>query len=1147
MLQVREQKLLEQRRLGERRERGVLRVKVYHRAYKVPDSPVMQPISALLSQPDPIDHQRSSSQPAPATRIQSKAAATAHQRHHHHDHDQTKPANGPHVISSIIASFQDVAPPMIPASDTQPSRTYGAYSSYHFISSSASRSAPPTPSPKLRRSVSLGVDTGASGTRIEEEDEDSHRDGQEQGQDEAAEFPVVRTSRRPSGKSPHTSSPSSPSRPKAHWLPATRNSKSTLSLNGLDIARPKLGRSSSRLSVESWARRLSTSQVSLESSIASLSPTKATSRRSSKDTLKPREVLQPRESLEPKGTPKTRETLKPRTGRQGRLAALIIDPTLDEPTKAVPIAAAPSPRTPTLARTSPTGRLYLDDTSESEVVGARHISAPRTEENARAAVAQSSSFVNKTQTAGRKSSTSQRNPIADAIPLRVSSLNRTTPPRQHTTKSGRMDKGKRAAATPVRNGATTPASVQSPQSDTFDDLFGGLDERDTTVKRIIELKQKKEDRLKKEYAAAERDNDFNYKLLPNSSTDVKPSGTSRSDRQNSMPKAASRVTGREAGARKAHQVLGLNGASKSAQPSTTALSDYRPLGRKVNPELIKQLPPNSSNERPASAQTPGSVDAASTSRRTLPFSDARATNSVQATQHSGEALTNRTATTTTRLRLLDGIDLEPSDLTPPSTSHSTRSRLSRSNSNNLDRWSRSDLSVQAEGLNQGRRKSMSDARNEVLVEETIQERRNSVTASVEGYLGAPRLNQKIRSLHSGRLISFSEVGDPAGAAVIVCVGMGLTRYVTAFYDELAATLGLRLITLDRPGVGESEPYPERERVGPLSWPDDVVAVTQHLKISQFSVLAHSAGAIYALATALILPHCIRGKVQLLAPWIPPSQFDTFGLKDLSPDATPVGALPRSQRLLRVLPIPFLKAANGGLFSPSSLKPSSVRSSPSPSPSPGRDTPRGGKPKRRPDPVRRESMILMDQVLPEKPVNTMFPLPEIVEDDLPGKPSMPSLNLTATATPTDPDLAFVAEAMDAAEHSARERRTAYSSLLTERTWTLATRNSNPAVDLLVCLERNRDIGFRYVDIQRQIVITHGSEDKRVPVENIRWIGEQINRRAATNWSPDAKQEFRERGGCEVRVLPGEGHGLMASPGVMADVLTEIGREWTATKW
>lgn len=94
---------------------------------------------------------------------------------------------------------------------------------------------------------------------------------------------------------------------------------------------------------------------------------------------------------------------------------------------------------------------------------------------------------------------------------------------------------------------------------------------------------------------------------------------------------------------------------------------------------------------------------------------------------------------------------------------------------------------------------------------------DSIDDSVAAYMRSPRLSQKIRHPQTGRIISFSEVGDSEGSAVFCCVGMGLTRFITAFYDELALTLKLRLITPDRPGVGDSEPYTDGTAT-PLSWP-----------------------------------------------------------------------------------------------------------------------------------------------------------------------------------------------------------------------------------------------------------------------------------------------------------------------------------------
>lgn len=101
---------------------------------------------------------------------------------------------------------------------------------------------------------------------------------------------------------------------------------------------------------------------------------------------------------------------------------------------------------------------------------------------------------------------------------------------------------------------------------------------------------------------------------------------------------------------------------------------------------------------------------------------------------------------------------------------------------------------------------------------------DSIDDAVDSYLCSPRLTQKIKHPQTGRVICFSEVGDSEGSAVFCCVGMGLTRYITAFYDELALTLKLRLITPDRPGVGESDPYPDGSTT-PLSWPGEFARVT----------------------------------------------------------------------------------------------------------------------------------------------------------------------------------------------------------------------------------------------------------------------------------------------------------------------------------
>ncbi|RKF44297.1 putative alpha beta hydrolase fold-containing protein [Golovinomyces cichoracearum] len=365
----------------------------------------------------------------------------------------------------------------------------------------------------------------------------------------------------------------------------------------------------------------------------------------------------------------------------------------------------------------------------------------------------------------------------------------------------------------------------------------------------------------------------------------------------------------------------------------------------------------------------------------------------------------------------------------------------------------------------------------------------SIDEAVEAYLCAPRLSQKIKHPQTGRVISFSEVGDSEGFAVFCCVGMGLTRYVTAFYDELASTLKLRLITPDRPGVGDSQSYNDGTAT-PLSWPDDVYAICQSLKITKFSLLAHSAGAIYALATALRMPHHIRGRIHLLAPWIPPSQMNAVGGQVCLP---PNNSLPTSQRILRVLPTPILKAANSSFISATS---NSLTSS----------LPKQRKIKRT---STGNSVVTSVGKENTRHSSLMF--------------------LDSFSSPTDhiddSHLRSEAAILVAAANSlaVKERQMTYQSRLTQAIWDLATQGANPAIDLLICLERRHTIGFRYVDITRAVVIYHGSKDTRVPVENVLWMGKTMRR-------------------CDVRVLEGEGHSLMASASIMSCVLTEIAKEW-----
>ena len=134
------------------------------------------------------------------------------------------------------------------------------------------------------------------------------------------------------------------------------------------------------------------------------------------------------------------------------------------------------------------------------------------------------------------------------------------------------------------------------------------------------------------------------------------------------------------------------------------------------------------------------------------------------------------------------------------------------------------------------RRSPSDSAAPVSTGEERPSSADSIDIAVCDYILSPKLTQRVFHPTSGRAIAFSEVGDPKGYVVLCCLGMGLTRYLMAFYDELARSLRLRLITLDRPGVGESGPYVD-ESGTPLSWPGEYYLLDMLSRIFMGSLTA----------------------------------------------------------------------------------------------------------------------------------------------------------------------------------------------------------------------------------------------------------------------------------------------------------------------
>jgi len=114
--------------------------------------------------------------------------------------------------------------------------------------------------------------------------------------------------------------------------------------------------------------------------------------------------------------------------------------------------------------------------------------------------------------------------------------------------------------------------------------------------------------------------------------------------------------------------------------------------------------------------------------------------------------------------------------------------------------------------------------------------------------GAP--GTEVLKLHDGRSLAYTERGDPRGVPIIHQHGMPGSRLDHEADDEFYRSLGVRVITPDRPGYGMSDSHPHRRL---LDWPADVVELADLLAIKRFGITALSGGGIYALACAAAIP------------------------------------------------------------------------------------------------------------------------------------------------------------------------------------------------------------------------------------------------------------------------------------------------------
>lgn len=149
----------------------------------------------------------------------------------------------------------------------------------------------------------------------------------------------------------------------------------------------------------------------------------------------------------------------------------------------------------------------------------------------------------------------------------------------------------------------------------------------------------------------------------------------------------------------------------------------------------------------------------------------------------------------------------------------------------------------------------------------------------------PKLEGNV-AVGDDRQIGFAEFGDPHGRAVFWLHGTpGARRQIPVEARVFAEQRHIRLIGIDRPGIGASTPY---QYPNVLAFAEDLRTIADVLGIDEMAVIGLSGGGPYALACAAAMPDrvVVTGVLGGVAPTIGPEAI-TGGLMSLGSAIAPL--------------------------------------------------------------------------------------------------------------------------------------------------------------------------------------------------------------------------------------------------------------------
>jgi len=141
------------------------------------------------------------------------------------------------------------------------------------------------------------------------------------------------------------------------------------------------------------------------------------------------------------------------------------------------------------------------------------------------------------------------------------------------------------------------------------------------------------------------------------------------------------------------------------------------------------------------------------------------------------------------------------------------------------------------------------------MDETTSDSRAAGAGPTPGSALPPVGPTRTATARDGRTLTYVEVGDPEGPLVIHNHGGPSSRLEARLLARPASKNRLRLVCVDRPGIGRSSPQRTRTYAG---WADDLTTIAEALGHDAFGVTGWSEGGPWALAAAAYIdPHRLR--------------------------------------------------------------------------------------------------------------------------------------------------------------------------------------------------------------------------------------------------------------------------------------------------